>query len=70
MRTTLFRDAVDYELDQAIEKLKTCLRNDTKVPLDVYTTLENFGVHIDKLILELELEINGEEDFYNSDWGC
>lgn len=70
MRSTLFRDGDDYELDQAISELETCLRSDAVVPLDVYTTLENYGVHIDSLIIQLEQEIYGKEELHNSDWGC
>jgi hypothetical protein len=68
MRSMLSVD--DYELEDAIGVLRVCLKNEYRVPLDVYTTLENFGIEIDKLIVELEKEIHGESEIYHSYWGC
>jgi hypothetical protein len=60
----------DYELDEAINELRKCVRNDLPVSLDVYTTLEDWGIEIDKLIQELEKDLDGEDDVYDSYWGC
>jgi hypothetical protein len=68
MRSMLSVD--DYELEDAISVLRVCLKGEYRVPLDVYTTLENFGIEIDKLIVELEKEIHGESEIHHSYWGC
>lgn len=72
MRSMLSPDnCYDVELSSAIGRLKGCLRNNTMVPLDVYTVLEDFGIEIANLIMELEQEIkDGESDVYDSYWGC
>lgn len=68
MQSTLSVD--DAELLDAVGQLKRCLITDTPVPLDVYTTLEDFGIFIDELIQQLEIEIHGESNFHDSYWGC
>jgi hypothetical protein len=67
MRSTLFHDG---EINDAVTILKHCLKTNTVVPLDVYTCLENYGILIGDLIKELEKEIHGESEIYDSDWGC
>jgi hypothetical protein len=59
------------ELDGIIENITECLRRDEAIPLFLYTALEEYGIEIDKLINELEKEIQeyGEGDFYDPYWG-
>jgi hypothetical protein len=68
MRSMLSVD--DYELQEAVGLLKYFLKHSLLVPVDVYTTLENYGIEIDKLVQELEKEIHGESQIYDSYWGC
>jgi hypothetical protein len=57
------------ELHNTICDLAAYIRGDLAVPLYIYTKLEDFGIEIDKLVQELEKEIHGEGDFYDSHWG-
>lgn len=72
MRSMLSVDE-DYELSCAIGQLRTCLKRDTVVPLEVYSTLEDYGVLIGDLINKIDREIketHGESNFYDPYWGC
>jgi hypothetical protein len=61
----------DYDLDDVIMELKAFMLADLPIPLDLYTELEEEGVDIDKLINQLEKEIqHGESEVYDSYWGC
>jgi hypothetical protein len=59
------------ELDFVIDELKVHLKEGCQcIPLFIYTTLENYGVEISKLIQKLEQEIYVESEIHDSYWGC
>lgn len=63
-----FQDLNDFE--DAMDEVEHCVRNDLPIPIDVYVTLEQYGVAIDSLINYFEKVNDGEDDFYYTYWGC
>lgn len=62
---------LDADLDDIIMEVKYFMQADLPIPLDIYADLEEWGVDIDKLINQLEKEIqHGESEVYDSYWGC
>lgn len=58
------------DFEDAMDEVEHCVRNDLPIPIDVYVTLEQYGVEINSLINYFEKVNDGEDDFYDTYWGC
>jgi hypothetical protein len=72
MRSMLSVDEADAEdLHELIDEIGECVRENRDIPLSLLLECEYYGVDVNKLINELEKEVDyGESDFDYSYWGC
>lgn len=63
--------ASQEELEDLLDQLECCVKNNEVIPLDLYVRLDQYGLIIDDLINFFEKEtFDGEDELYDSYWGC
>jgi hypothetical protein len=72
MRSMLSVDEADADdLHELIDAIGEWVRDDLDIPLSLLLECEYYGIDINKLISELEKELDyGESDFDDTYWGC